>query len=97
MGFGIKHLIAIRAGVLSLLLMVALFVYLPVVFSGEPFVAGSAVISLLDFQLAFSLPSAGFLCWYCAVSGGLVGGRVGDETGRIRVQGDSLCNLHLFW
>jgi hypothetical protein len=72
--FGIQDLVAVRARVLSLLLMVALFVHLPVVLSGESFVAGSAVISLLDFQLAFSLPGAGFLCWHYAVPRSLVGG-----------------------
>jgi hypothetical protein len=72
MSFSVENLIAIRTRILSLLFVVALFMDLPVVFSGKTLVASSTVISLLDLELALPLPSAWFWHGSCAVSRSLV-------------------------
>jgi hypothetical protein len=74
MGFSIQNLVAIRARVLSLLFMVALLMDFPIVFAGETLVAGSAVITLFDFEFTLTLSSAGLWHGSCAVARSLVGG-----------------------
>jgi hypothetical protein len=65
---GIEYLVAIRAWVLELLLMIPLLVNLPVVLSSKALVARCAEIPLLHLQLILSLPSVGFDDWDRAAS-----------------------------